>query len=99
MRGARPRTGYTAFGASPLLSVRGRATWSRRGVEPSRRGAPQVQQPHTYGRHGDGRGQCQMGVRGLTGYVNKKLRGAAPLEELGKVCESDLSRGIVVVVV
>lgn len=52
---------------------------------------PPLPQPATLlGRPARRRGQCLMGVAGLTGYINKNLKGAVAMEDLREVRATSL---------
>lgn len=82
---------FPAFGASPLLQQRntqeqqaiGLAKGKQHHHHHHRRLLNNPELPSRW--YSSGRkGQCLMGIKGLTGYVNK-FRGAVPVEELRQV--------------
>lgn len=89
--------GATAAGRLRLGSTRNRASATGGSGAFSRRphlGSPLLQQRQEQresrcllrrGRNGVSRGQCLMGVAGLTSYVNNNLRGAVAMEDLREV--------------
>lgn len=88
MRGSASKySGSPAFCVNPTLQpgVRGIGTNSPGARRVLQQQKKRWARPWRH-RQGGGREQCLMGVKGLTGYVNYHLRGAAPDEKLGEVC-------------
>lgn len=98
--------GATAAAAAAVRLRLGSTSTSRSSGAFARRphlGSPLLQQQHQQreqresqrllrrGRNGVSRGQCLMGVAGLTSYVNKNLKGAVAMEDLREVSSGVVS--------